>query len=83
MIDSQEETQNVDLYEVNSHILKPVIKELLRTEFCPNTLRLLVDKIIVTRLPIVKHKRKETYRLWLSDGEKAIQGWISFLSFSV
>ena len=68
------QSDNQHLDRVNKHILKPVIKELIRTEFCPRTLRLLVDKILITRLPKVKGQRKEAYRLWLSDGEKAIQG---------
>ena len=75
MIEHQDDFPNTNINEPNKHLVKPVIKEIIRTEFCPSTLRLLVDKILITRLP-GKRQRKEAYRLWLSDGEKAIQGWL-------
>ena len=54
--------------------LKPVIRELVRTRVYPPFLKLLVDKILI--VPHVKKdgKRSEAYRIWLSDGEKSIQG---------
>ena len=54
--------------------LKPVIKELLRTQVCPIQPMLLIDRVIIVTLP---HKRKgyiNAYRLYLTDGEMSIQG---------
>jgi hypothetical protein len=53
--------------------LKPVIRELLRTELCIEPVKLLVDKIHVTSR-IVEEEVREAYLIWLSDGEQAIQG---------
>ena len=54
--------------------LEPAIRELIRTEVCSKPLRLLVDKITIVRLSQLESQKSETYRLWLSDGEKIIQG---------
>ena len=54
--------------------LKPVIKELLRTEVCAPDLVLLVDRIYVVDLPNAKKRGTEGFKLYLSDGEKVIQG---------
>ena len=56
-------------------VLKPIIEELVRTEVYPQSLKFLVDKIFI--VPIIDPNdqvRKEAYRIWLSDGENAIQG---------
>ena len=55
-------------------ILKPVIKELVRTEVYPPSLELLVDRITI--VPNIKDKKGmlEAFRVWLNDGDKCIQG---------
>ena len=57
-----------------SRILKPVIKELVRTEVHPPFLELLVDKITI--VPNIKDKKGilKAFRIWLNDGDKRIQG---------
>jgi hypothetical protein len=55
-------------------VLKPVIKELVRTEVHPPLLELLVDKILVVSNVKAKGRYTEAFRIWLSDGEKSIQG---------
>ena len=55
--------------------LKPIIKEIVRTQVCFPNVRLLVDKIsIVTLNKLDAHSGNEAFRLVLSDGEKSIQG---------
>ena len=55
--------------------LKPVIKELARTQVCFPDIKLLVDRIsIVTLSTNGQSKENQAYRLYLSDGEKIIQG---------
>ena len=61
---SMEHSANVEL--------KPVIKEIIRTQYCP-PLQLLVDRIHIIRYGPAEHG-PGAYRLWLSDGEKSIQG---------
>ena len=54
--------------------LKPIIRELVRTQVCFPNIQLLLDRIMVTR--ISKHedgRETEAFRLYLSDGEKSIQ----------
>ncbi|MCJ1477218.1 hypothetical protein MMC13_005889 [Lambiella insularis] len=55
--------------------LKPVIRELARTEVHPPFLKLLVDKlwIVSQRKGKAEGGKTEAYKLWLSDGEKKIQ----------
>ena len=55
-------------------VLKPVIKELVRTEVHPPFLELLVDKILIVSNVKAKGGNTEAFRIWLSDGEKSIQG---------
>jgi len=58
-------------------VLKPVIKELVRTEVHPRFLELLVDKILIVSNVKTKGRNTEAFCIWLSDGEKSIQGqWI-------
>ncbi len=55
--------------------IKPVIKELVRTQFCFPDIVLLVDKIIITKILSAKSPHNlEAYRLYLTDREKSIQG---------
>lgn len=55
--------------------IKPVIKELVRTQFCFPDIVLLVDKIIIAKFPSAKGPQNlEAYRLYLTDREKSIQG---------
>ena len=55
--------------------LKPVIKELARTQVCFPDIKLLVDRISIVTLAMNEWlKENQTYRLYLSDGEKTIQG---------
>lgn len=56
-------------------VLKPVIKELARTQVCFPDIKLLVDRISIVTLAVDERlKENQTYRLYLSDGEKTIQG---------
>ena len=53
--------------------IKPIIAELARTEVCFPNIQLLVDKIVVQ--PLLKSESpRGAFRLWLTDGERAIQG---------
>ena len=55
--------------------LKPIIKELVRTQVCFPNLKLLIDKVSIVALPKNEHTTgAEAYRLFLTDGEKTIQG---------
>ncbi|MCJ1429659.1 hypothetical protein MMC29_007574 [Sticta canariensis] len=55
-------------------VLKPVIKELARTQVCFPDLKLLVDRISIVTLPSTEHTTvNEAYRLYLTDGERTIQ----------
>lgn len=54
--------------------LKPVIKELVRTEVHPPLLELLVDKILIVSNVKAKGRNTEAFRIWLSDGQNSIQG---------
>ena len=58
--------------------LKPVIKELIRTQVCPEKLELLLDHLSVQPVD-VNGRRRETYRMWLGDGEVAIQGMVEVI----
>ena len=51
--------------------LKPTIVEVIRTQFC-SPLRLLIDKVHVVQYG--EGEGASAYRLWLSDGERSIQG---------
>lgn len=55
--------------------VKPIIKELVRTEVCFPDLKLLVDKVYIVNLSNPDDQpSREAFRLYLSDGEKMIQG---------
>lgn len=56
-------------------ILKPIIRELARTQVCFPNLKFLVDRISIVTLPRREQATEnEAYRLYLTDGEKSIQG---------
>ena len=56
-------------------VLKPVIRELVRTQVCFSDLKLLVDRISIVTLPATEHTTlNQAYRLYLTDGERSIQG---------
>ena len=62
------------------HTLKPVIKELVRTQVCFSNLKLLVDKVSIVILPENQNTTShEAFRLFLTDGEKTIQGMYPLL----
>ncbi len=52
--------------------VKPIIRELVRTQVCFPNIKLLVDKISTVEIP--ESSGLEAYRLWLTDREKTIQG---------
>ena len=55
--------------------IRPIIKELVRTQVCFPNIKLLVDKI--SRLKVssaTESSDLEAYRLYLTDREKSIQG---------
>lgn len=65
-------------------VLKPVIKELARTQVCFPDIKLLVDRIsIVTLSTNEQLKENRAYRLYLSDGEKTVQGMMTLKIASI
>lgn len=55
--------------------LKPVIRELVRTNVCFADIKLLVDKINIVQLAAARSADAyEAYRLFLTDRETTIQG---------
>lgn len=58
--------------------LKPVIKELARTQVCFPNVRLLVDRISIVTLPATNDSTEtKAFRLYLTDGDWTIQGNLS------
>ena len=58
--------------------LKPVIKELARTQVCFPNVKLLVDRISIVTLPATKESTEtNAFRLYLTDGDWTIQGDLS------
>jgi hypothetical protein len=67
-----------ELNLVHAVDLRPSIQELIRTQVYPETLILLIDRVHI--VPISRDGRnREAYRLWLTDGEKGIQGKLTSL----
>ena len=66
----------LDATKLNSElVLKPIIEELVRTQVCFPNLKLLVDRLSVVTLPPTEQSaRNKAFRLYLSDGERSIQG---------
>ena len=69
-----DDANTIDRDGTFDYTLKPVIKELLRTGVCPQTVKLLVDRIFIVTLTELISRRNEAFRLYLSDGQKTIQG---------
>lgn len=58
--------------------LKPIIKELVRTQVCFPNVKLLVDRVSIVTLPATKESTEiQAYRLYLTDGDWTIQGKFS------
>lgn len=54
--------------------LKPVVKELVRTQVCFPDIRLLVEKIVIVYFSTIESSAgNEAYRLILTDKDKTIQ----------
>lgn len=61
--------------EDSASYIKPIIKELVRTQVCFPNIKLLVDKISTVRVPsTIGSSNLEAYRMFLTDREKTIQG---------
>ena len=55
--------------------IKPIIKELVRTQVCFPNIKLLVDKISTVKVPSATDSSGlEAYRMHLTDRQKTIQG---------
>lgn len=55
--------------------VKPIIKELVRTQVCFPNIKLLVDKISIVKVPSATESSSlEAYLMYLTDREKTIQG---------
>ena len=73
-MDSYSSEPNTPL-AIPSFALKPVIRELVRTQVCFPNLRLLVDKVSIIVLPEDEYGLgNKAFRLFLTDGEMIIQG---------
>lgn len=61
--------------EDSAFYLKPIIKELVRTQVCFPNIKLLVDKISIVKVPSATDASSlEAYLMHLTDREKTIQG---------
>lgn len=61
--------------EGSASYIKPIIRELVRTQVCFPNIRLLVDKISTVRVSSTSGSSNlEAYRMFLTDREKTIQG---------
>lgn len=57
--------------------LKPIVKELVRTQVCFPNIQLLLDRIMVAKVGEPADRGEtEAFRLYLSDGEKSIQALV-------
>lgn len=62
-------------YEDSPSYIKPIIKELVRTQVCFPNIKLLVDKLCIVKVPSATGSfGLEAYRMYLTDREKTIQG---------
>lgn len=65
--------------EHSTSYIKPIIKELVRTQVCFPNITLLVDKISIVKVPsTTESSGLEAYRMYLTDREKTIQGWLTY-----
>ena len=61
--------------EDSASYLKPIIKELVRTQVCFPNIKLLVDKISIVKVPSATGSSSlEAYLMYLTDRQKTIQG---------
>ena len=61
--------------EDSESYLKPIVKELVRTQVCFPNIKLLVDKISIVKVPSATDSSSlEAYLMYLTDREKTIQG---------
>lgn len=61
--------------EDSASYIKPIIKELVRTQVCFPNIKLLVDKISTVKVPSAAESSSlQAYRMYLTDREKTIQG---------
>ena len=61
--------------EDSASYLKPIIKELVRTQVCFPNIKLLVDKISIVKVPsAIDSSSLEAYLMHLTDRQKTIQG---------
>ena len=67
------DTTKPDSHENTTVELKPVLKDIIRTKLCDKPVQFLVDRIHVVSF-VVDGEEAQTYRMWLSDGHKIIQG---------
>ena len=65
-----------DKSSVFSTDLKPIIAEIARTEVCFPNIKLLVEEI---SLDNISGTETWAFRLWLTDGEKIVQGMFNQL----
>ena len=71
--DSAQGTAKASHHEGSASFIKPIIKELVRTQVCFPNIKLLVDRITIVKVPS-EPSGLEAYRLYLTDREKTIQG---------
>ena len=56
---------------------KPVLQEIVRTQVCFPNVSLLVDNVVITPVgEATLTTKNETFRLFLTDGEKTIQALV-------
>ena len=61
--------------EDSASYIKPIIKELVRTQVCFPNIKLLVDRTSTVKVPsATESPGLEAYRMYLTDREKTIQG---------
>ena len=61
--------------EDSASYIKPIIKEIVRTQVCFPNIKLLVDKISILKVPsTTESSGLEAYCMYLTDREKTIQG---------
>ena len=59
------------------HDLKPIIKEIVRTQVLFPDIELLVDKVTIVEFPQPDEEDKRgAFLVYLSDGEKSIPGML-------
>lgn len=63
--------------------IKPIIKELVRTQVCFPNIKLLVDKISIVKVPSAAESSDlKAYLMYLTDRQRTIQGFCGFYLYS-